>query len=205
MAKPKQERAIKTRETLINAAAAVFEEHGFTTASINDILARAGVTRGALYFHFPSKEELAQGVMSAQGDSLELPQGEPGLQTLIDTTLYLARELQTNVRLRAGVRLSIEQSSFGVQDTTPYELWVKAFREQLDAAKVRGELLPHADPGELSELLVAAYSGVQLFSQLFTNRADLPQRIAVLWRALLPGIAVPGVLPHLRAEGSAVD
>ncbi|WP_274561500.1 ScbR family autoregulator-binding transcription factor [Streptomyces spiramyceticus] len=203
MAKPKQERAIKTRETLINAAAAVFEEHGFTTASINDILAKAGVTRGALYFHFPSKEELAQGVMSAQGDSLELPQGEPGLQTLIDTTLYLARELQTNVLLRAGVRLSIEQSSFGVQDTTPYELWVKAFREHLDAAKARGELLPHADPRELSELLVAAYSGVQLFSQLYTNRADLPQRIAVLWRALLPGIAVSGMLPHLKAEGSA--
>jgi AcrR family transcriptional regulator len=203
VAKPKQERAIKTRETVIYAAASVFEESGFSTASIQEILVRAGVTKGALYFHFPSKEDLAQAVMVAQADTLQLPSEPEGLQTLIDMTAYLARELQTNALLRAGVRLSVEQVSFGLRYTQPYQLWVDAFTRQLAAAKEQGELLSHTDPSDLAELIVSSFSGIQIFSEIYAQRTDLPERIVVMWRNLLPGIAVPGVLPHLQVEGSA--
>ncbi len=56
-----QDRAILTRQAILTAAAGVFEERGYRAATISEILARAGVTRGALYFHFPSKEDLAEG------------------------------------------------------------------------------------------------------------------------------------------------
>lgn len=203
MAKPKQERAIKTRQAVICAAAEVFEVSGFAPTSISDILARAGVTKGALYFHFPSKEELARAVMVAQADTLDLPTEPKGLQTFIDMTVYLARELQTNTLLRAGVRLAVEQPSFGMHDTEPYQLWVASFQEQLEAAKEKGEMLAHADPRALAELVVSGFSGVQIYSKIHAKRTDLPERIAVMWRYLLPGIAVPGLLPHLRTEGSA--
>jgi AcrR family transcriptional regulator len=48
----KQERAVQTRESLLRAAAEVFDEYGYSGASINRILKRAGLTAGALYFHF---------------------------------------------------------------------------------------------------------------------------------------------------------
>lgn len=68
-----QARAIQTRRSILVAAAAVFDERGYSSATISEILARAGVTKGALYFHFTSKEDLALGVMDVQLDSDPLP------------------------------------------------------------------------------------------------------------------------------------
>ena len=52
------ERREQTRAALLAAARALFAERGFAAAGREDIVERAGVTRGALYHHFASKEEL---------------------------------------------------------------------------------------------------------------------------------------------------
>jgi AcrR family transcriptional regulator len=200
MSRPKQERAIQTRAAILHAAAAVFDEYGYSGAAINKILARAGVTPGAMYFHFASKMDMARAVMNAQGDDLELPVGNEGIQRLIDTTMYLAVQLQRNSLLRAGVRLAVEQGEFGVRDDTAYQRWAELFAEHLHSARARGELLPEVDIPELANFLVGAYSGTQLLSQISTGRVDLPQRIKVLWRYLLPGIATPEVRARLRVR-----
>jgi AcrR family transcriptional regulator len=46
------------RETLLRAAGEVFASRGFTPASMDEIAERAGYSKGALYWHFPSKEEM---------------------------------------------------------------------------------------------------------------------------------------------------
>jgi len=46
------------RETLLRAAAEVFAERGFRHASIEEVAARAGYSKGAVYWHFASKDEL---------------------------------------------------------------------------------------------------------------------------------------------------
>ncbi|UKA50621.1 TetR/AcrR family transcriptional regulator [Arthrobacter sp. FW305-123] len=51
-------RTAVTRRNLLDAAAQVFVEHGFTDASISDIVARAGSSVGSLYHHFGGKTEL---------------------------------------------------------------------------------------------------------------------------------------------------
>ncbi|OKH97857.1 branched-chain amino acid aminotransferase [Streptomyces sp. CB02923] len=192
-----QERAVRTREVILRAAAEVFDEFGFSGASISKIMKRAGVTQGGMYFHFPSKEALAQAVMIEQGGGLELPPGEDGLQRLVDITLFLAEELQSNPTLRAGVRLAVEQGEFGVQDDSAYRHWAEEFGGQLRAAREKGELLPEVNVDELSWVLVSAYTGTQLFSQISSGRADLHQRVVSLWRYLLPGVAAPPVRPQV--------
>lgn len=60
-AQPRRSRADQreqTRQRLLDAAAAAFAEHGFQGASIDDIAARAGFTRGAFYSNFDDKSEL---------------------------------------------------------------------------------------------------------------------------------------------------
>ncbi|MFF2805662.1 ScbR family autoregulator-binding transcription factor [Streptomyces sp. NPDC058000] len=193
---------MKTREAILRAAAEVFDEYGFSGASVAKITKRAKVTQGSVYFHFDSKEGLARAVMVGQGDGLELPPGTDGLQRLIDITLYLAEQLQTNPVLRGGVRLSVEQGEFGLRDDEAYQQWVGVFREQLTAAHERGELTASADVSELAWLLVSCFSGTQLFSQISTDRADLPQRIISLWRYLLPGVAADGVRGSLRVAAT---
>lgn len=52
-----------TREKLVNAAFAEIHRHGFQAASLDAILANAGVTKGALYHHFPDKAALGHAVV----------------------------------------------------------------------------------------------------------------------------------------------
>ena len=48
------------REALLDAALAVCAERGYGVASVDEIVARAGYSKGAMYWHFSSKDELMQ-------------------------------------------------------------------------------------------------------------------------------------------------
>ncbi|MEV8594357.1 ScbR family autoregulator-binding transcription factor [Streptomyces sp. NPDC052012] len=192
----RQERAIRTRRTILEAAAAVFDERGYTSATIGEILERAGVTKGALYFHFGSKEELALGIFEEQL-AISLPPQPSKLQELVDSGLVLALRLRTEPLVRASVGLALDQGALGLDRTPAFGMWIDQTRRTLAEAKAGGELLPHVDPTETAEVLVASFSGVQLLSQLRCQREDLEHRVVILFHHLLPGIAVPAVLARL--------
>ena len=101
----RQERAVRTRHAVIRAAAEVFAERGYAAATIAEILDRAGVTKGALYFHFDSKEALARGVIEAQitGDS-HVP-CELKLQEWVDVGMVLAYQIPRDAVLRGDPSL----------------------------------------------------------------------------------------------------
>ncbi|MFE0727472.1 ScbR family autoregulator-binding transcription factor [Streptomyces antibioticus] len=197
----KQQRAVETREAILHAAAAVFDELGYAGASINRILERSGTTAGALYFHFGSKETLARAVMQAQSETIVPLLTSEGLQRLVDITMIWSHQLQTSTLLRAGVRLTTEQSAFGMEDAArPYEEWATIMQECLVTAEARGELQAGVDPGELAELVVETCTGMQLFAAAATGRADLPQRAVRMWKLLLPGVAVPATAIRVKID-----
>ncbi|MER8221942.1 ScbR family autoregulator-binding transcription factor [Streptomyces sp. NPDC094143] len=201
---PRQERALRTRALLLRSAAECIKEYGYDGSSTTDVLRRAGVTRGALYFHFPSKEALADAIVEYQRPLLRSLPGDCSLQSAIDLTLSYARALQQDVILQAAVRLATEETSYQ-PGTRPY-LWSRqSVADLLHQARNKGELLPHTDPDEIAVLVVGAFTGIQLLSQLSCGRADLLFRVCVLWRALLPGIAAPGLLLRLRTDEKRVE
>ncbi|MFE9771233.1 ScbR family autoregulator-binding transcription factor [Streptomyces sp. NPDC005931] len=200
----RQERAIRTRRTILEAAAAVFDERGYTSATIGEILERAGVTKGALYFHFGSKEELALGVFEEQL-AISLPPQSSKLQELVDSGLVLALRLRTEPLVRASVGLALDQGALGLDRTPAFRMWIDQTTRTLAEAKAGGELLPHVDVTETAELLVASFSGVQLLSQLRCQRQDLEHRVVVLFHHLLPGVAVPAVLARLDISEHRAD
>jgi AcrR family transcriptional regulator len=57
-----------TRGQLIEVATALFAEHGYEGTSVEAVLAAAGVSRGALYYHFAGKEALFTAVLEAVSD-----------------------------------------------------------------------------------------------------------------------------------------
>lgn len=63
---PKGDKRHRTRATLIEAAAAVIAEKGFDRASLDEICARAGMTRGAFHGNFKSRDELFLAVVESQ-------------------------------------------------------------------------------------------------------------------------------------------
>lgn len=62
---PQQQRAERTRRRIVAAAAEEFAETGYPSATLHRIARGAGVTMGALTFHFPTKAALAQAVRQA--------------------------------------------------------------------------------------------------------------------------------------------
>ncbi|MEU4032015.1 ScbR family autoregulator-binding transcription factor [Streptomyces anulatus] len=196
----KQERAEQTRRALLLAAAEVFDEFGYAGASITRILKRAGVTAGALYFHFGSKEDLAKAVMNSQPDTLVPLLAASGLQRLIDLTLVWSWQLQRDPLLRAGVRLTNEQASIGDSlNADPYEKFRGIMTSCLQEAREEGELQPAIEPTVVAEFVIAACTGMQMYSNVVSGRRDLPERTQQMWNLLLPGIAVPSVITRAEA------
>ncbi|OEV09250.1 ScbR family autoregulator-binding transcription factor [Streptomyces nanshensis] len=194
--KPLQRRAKVRRQEILNAAAQLFAVRGYKATTIEEICELSKSTQGALYYHFPSspKFKLAKEVMMLQRDAVTLPDGPDGLHRLLAMNAYLARELQTNKILQAGVRLAIEQEEIGFTDVAPYMEWVGVFETQLKAAEAKGELRDGVDPHRAAMTIVGSFSGVQHLSKLCENRADLPERIQDLWNLMLRGIARPHVV-----------
>lgn len=64
------EAAAKTRIDLTDAGRALFADPGFAATTLEDVAARAGVTRGALYHHFASKEALFEAVFRLLQDEM---------------------------------------------------------------------------------------------------------------------------------------
>ncbi|MEV3990430.1 ScbR family autoregulator-binding transcription factor [Streptomyces sp. NPDC049837] len=197
MVQLKQERAVQTRLALMRAAAEVFDECGYAGAGINKILKRAGLTAGALYFHFGSKEGLAKAVMNAQQDAIEPLLESQGLQRLVDITLVWSHRLLEDPLLRAGVQLSIDQE--GLAEGTPFEGWRELMAGYLREAREMGQLREGADPEVIARFVVGACTGVQLYSRQVDGRRDLPQRVKEMWDCLLPGIAAPGTAQDFDA------
>ncbi|MET9804117.1 ScbR family autoregulator-binding transcription factor [Streptomyces sp. NPDC006368] len=193
----KQVRAIRTRQTILEAAAQVFEKQGYQAATITDILKVAGVTKGALYFHFQSKEELAMGVFDAQEPPQRVPPQDLKLQELVDVGVLFIHRMRTSLLARAGVRLSMDQQAHSLDRRGPFLRWRESTLELLAAAKEHGELLPHVNPAESADLYVGAFAGVQAVSQIMSNYEDLDRRYAALQKHVLPSIAVPSVLAAL--------
>ncbi|MFD9632042.1 ScbR family autoregulator-binding transcription factor [Streptomyces violascens] len=200
MAEIRQERALRTREVLLRAAAEEFDEKGYAAALINQILARAGLTAGAMYFHFKSKEELAVAVMNAPRHRIEPGLNERGLQRLVDITLVWAHQLRVDPLLRAGVRLAVEQGSFGMHDASAFLEWREIMVTCLADAESDKELMPGVAPEDIAEFVVGACTGIQLYANLVNGREDLVERTVRMWELLLPGIAVPGAARRISLD-----
>ena len=105
-----QKRGRTTRQALLVEAARVFDERGYDAASLSDILAASGRTKGALYFHFRSKQHLATVLMDETVESWDVVRSmiaERGLDPLrtllVETDAYVGRWTH-DVVVRGGSR-----------------------------------------------------------------------------------------------------
>lgn len=107
------ERAHRTRAELLDAAARAFARHGYEGAALGDIAADAGYTKGAVYAHFGSKQELFVEVARRHFGSAPV---RPGLPDLGDEDLEheLASALDRMVD-EDRLLLSLEILSFAVR------------------------------------------------------------------------------------------
>ncbi len=112
MARRTKEEAEKTRERIIDAAEKVFYARGVTRSSLEDVAIAAGVTRGAVYWHFKNKIELfhalAQRVFLPHEDMLEKLVAQPSPTPLLDlknACIHALKMMSKDKRRREGVTI----------------------------------------------------------------------------------------------------
>lgn len=200
----KQARSLATREAILRGAAEVFDRFGYGGTSLSDVIAQAGVTKGALYFHFSSKEALAHAVVREQharsvGLAREpLEQDTSGLESVIRLSQRLSAQLVTDPLVRAGVRLTLENGTFGQDTGGPYTDWIATIERLLRRSARSGELRPTVRPEVLARFVVGAFTGVQVLSHVLTGRTDLCERVREMWELLLPSFVSDRRLAHFR-------
>ncbi|MFE5796987.1 TetR family transcriptional regulator [Streptomyces sp. NPDC056503] len=191
---------MRTRGQILDAAGVLFAALGYETATVVDLLSHSGVTKGAFYFHFSSKEDVARALFSEQSPRLDpvAPQ-KFRLQELVDGHLVLTSRLRNGARERGCFRLCLEQGLDEEFRRNWYLDRVLFDEELLTAAREAGELAACVAVRETAECLISASMGLQLMSQTVIDDADtgMERRIAQLLRNVMSDIAMPDVYAEL--------
>lgn len=190
----RQERAVRTRRLILETAAEMFNEFGYDATTIGGLIERTRLTRGGLYFHFASKEQLARAVLDEAADLERVPPQAVKLQEWVDLALLLAYRLPRDPLLGATVRLSVDlgaRAPFG----TRWPEWIRASEQLLCAARDRGELLNRVEPTAVARLFAGSWAGIRLITE--TLSGDLCEEVSAFLELVLPNIAWPGVLAKL--------
>ncbi|MGW5151837.1 ScbR family autoregulator-binding transcription factor [Rhodococcus koreensis] len=183
-----------TRAQIVRGAAETFEKQGYVGASLGTIIENTGLTKGALYFHFRSKEELARYIVAEQHAisiaSVAAIGREDALaiEQIVMLCHEMARQIVHDPIVRAGIRITLKLSADEQGPTDPYLDWINACEHLARRAIVQGDLKSDIDPPRFARFVIGAFTGVQTVSQVLAQRTDLEQRIDDMWMFLLPGI-----------------
>ena len=202
MTDPIDRRADTTRLQILRAASRQFARKSYSLVSLDDILADAEVTKGAMYFHFRSKHALATAIIEyrfavARGAVDELVALKlSGLETLIDITYLIAVDDIGDESARAGLNLL---ESIGRTDTLQASVlgdWVVEFAAITRRAVDDGDVVEHHEPEDIARLLVSMYLGLRQTSNLAEPDRFLHD-LERAWGLILPGIAKPDRIDYL--------
>ena len=196
-------RADTTRRQILRAASHQFARRAYHDVGLDDILAEAELTKGAMYFHFRSKHALAVAIIERQtaagGVAVEelLSRGLSGLETLIDFSYLIAvGDLKTD-GIRAGLNLleSVGRSA-GLQKRL-LEDWAKALAGVVEQAIAEGDIDPQCDPQDVGRLMVSLHMGLRQTSNL-----EEPERflrdLEKFWMLQLTGILQTDRIGYFR-------
>ena len=193
-----------TRQRLLQAAFREVYRYGFQSAGIDAILAATNVTKGALYYHFESKEALGHAIIEEiiteiTKDRWLRPLGQSKEKNPIDALIGIVRAIPSRPRdVKRGcplVNLTQEMSQLNEQFRKRLERIFKAWQEGIatllregqHTGTVRRDLVPE----ETASFLIAMVEGYEVLAK---NAQD-----AKVWNMGIKNIV--SWLSSLRAPG----
>lgn len=185
-----------TRERLIAAAARQFAHRSYSTVSLDDILAEAQLTKGAMYFHFPSKQALATAIvddlvgLSRSALAELVARRMSGLETLIEVVCLLAVQDAEQDVARAGLRLLESLEATSTSPTAVWESWVGTFTALIHDAVTEGDVVDHHDADDIARMIVALWLGTRRISDT-DHPAQFVENLRRAWVLALPSFTNP--------------
>ena len=170
----------RTRERLLQAASREIYRSGFQSASLDTILTIAGVTKGALYYHFDSKEALGHAVV----DEIIAPDvcgkwvrplqsGKDPIEALIGAVRRIPirpADVRGGCQLNnLAQEMSPLDAGFRKRLAIIFDAWREAVASTLREGQTRGTVRRDIEPADAAGLLIAMVEG---YSSLAKNAQD---------------------------------
>lgn len=207
----RQVRSEATRQKILDAAIEVFGEVGYAAAGWSTIIERTGMTKGALYHHFDSKESLASNIIEEGSDSLlgayrnVCGSSSPGLENIVHGSFTLVEVLSSDKTARAAAQLATALSGFNEAASRFYANLVLETAQEARRAVKEGDLRQDLDADVLSAAIVGTISGTRLIATSISSHGRIGDvvgdpfvRLHQIWELLLPGIVSEASLPYFQ-------
>jgi TetR/AcrR family fatty acid metabolism transcriptional regulator len=186
-----------TRERILEAAERLFAEKGFHETAMDEIVRASKVSKGGVYFHFPSKEELFFALLDKLADALQrevqreiarrrgaVAKIQGALEVVLRTLTSQRHLAQIILRQGHGLGPSFERKRLEI-----YSRFARLIKENLDEALAEGSILPinteitaYAWLGAINELVLR---------WIYTGQPDpLTQTLPTLQELFLRGIGI---------------
>ena len=188
-----------TRRCILDEAALAFSRHGYAGTSLNDVIIATGLTKGAFYFHFASKEALALEVFRSKQQEWAAKAVEAAgrKESALDKLIEMMHETcdlhETDPAARAVARLCWElgeDPELAPQMKPFLTNWFDILEDLLRTAQSEGDVRKEVDARAVAEVCVASFIGISDVSHLLSGNMDLRQRAEQLMDLILPTIRV---------------
>ncbi|MET7614615.1 ScbR family autoregulator-binding transcription factor [Streptomyces seoulensis] len=207
----RQLRAEQTRTTIITAAADLFDRQGYESTSLSDIVGHANVTKGALYFHFAAKEDLAHAILELQSVAARQvvaeveSRGCSSLEALMRATFTLARLAVHDPVPRAGLRLVTTNLPMRPPLRHPFTEWLEFTSRKLHGAVRDCDVHAELDAGIVAHSLVCFFVGTRVAGRTLEPPARLPRRVAEMWYLMLRSLVPVHRRPRYLALAAQLE
>lgn len=171
---------IERREEILEAAVSCFAEKGYYETTMDDIVRRSGLSKGALYWHFENKKALFRSLVELwQADYAPTLEQLDGRQSAREKLHILKEGVKRSVAIRPDlIRAQLEFYSLAVRDDE-YREWLGAvYREQMQFLQSvieegieRGEFRKF-DAERLCRMLAAYTDGLMLQREIHEHAAS---------------------------------
>ena len=200
----RQARSEATRRRIIDSAIDLINEIGYPAAGLADIIERAELTKGALYYHFDSKEALATAIIE-EGAATVIDtfrgasrSSSPAMENIVHGLFVVADVLSGDRVAQAASRLLRTFGGFNASAKQSYVALLDEVTQLTSSAATEGDLRTDLDAEDASNVIVSLMLGAELFSSALTDSKDLRARFTRAWAIMLPAIVSDQSLAYYR-------
>jgi len=191
-----QQRAEETRGRILDAAVRKFAIAGYDAASVDDICTEAGVSKGAFYHHFPTKQAiflaLMQGWLGMIDMGMEAVHAETVPETLIQMTdllpgVFAAAEDRLPMFLEFWLQASRDETIWKAV-IAPYRHFQEHFCKLVEEGVAEGSLRP-TNPQVTAQVILSLAVGLVLQGVLDPHATDWEKTARESMRILMNGLS----------------
>jgi TetR/AcrR family transcriptional repressor of nem operon len=177
----------ETRRQIIEKAAPIFNQHGFTGSSLAELMQATGLQKGGIYRHFKSKEELALEAFDyalTTVKNLRFAGVDPGMPSIDQLKKFIENFVECRSSIPGGCPLW--NTAIDCDDGNPVlreralaalQNWMTRLANIIERGIQNQEIDPEVEPEGLAALLISSLEGALVMKRL-TNRTEPLKQVA---------------------------